>query len=298
MVERILTAKRDRIPPLTSLFDRPCSYKLMRETLNQFSQRISSIRISLESHGEAGQDMTRAMVLVARRTGISIVVRAEPSMVVIPRKMLAFYFDLCEERGADRIQFRHGGLPQDVRPRELVALAEARSMEIQYELERPVPAHSAPMRPTQEFIDKVMAWLDAGAVNLIFNPRSVNEFGSTTEVVETIDKMFASDLAAAFGLHTVMFKAPTERVQRALLSHFAADVQLCDVSFSEVRIVERLRTELSHALENTNEGGTMIQERAKSPSWHGALEMIGERNVVNDYSLITIPKSTINLRGF
>ena len=52
---------------------------------------------------------------------------------------------------------------------------------------------------------------------------------------------YADRFADAFGLRTVVFKAPNKPSQFALLDHFGRDVHLCNVRLEEILRVEIYR---------------------------------------------------------
>jgi len=219
--------------------------------MESYSRQISSVRILV---GNANKDIykpasTRETILLARRYGIPTSAKPESSRSLIIRGVLPIYLDLCAEMGIKEILFKKDSLQSDVSPRELVALADDRDLDIQYEIEdltffnQPTSSRAA-----MKVIDNAMEWLDSGAVRLVsgVTKRSPNEDEETQNVVNIT---YGDLLASAFGLHTVMFKAPTEVEQQALLNYFGAETHLCDVPFNEVGRVEEFRENVSASIE-------------------------------------------------
>ncbi len=238
---QVNTALKEMVP-LTSLFDSRPNPETLRECLEQFSQRISAIRVLIGHNEHTTVGTTRQCIQLAHRFNVPTVTRVESPRVVINRGVLPIYLDLCGETGVSRIQFRKTSLQHGINPREVVALADDRNLDIQFE----ITEWSATRGPESEQaeINEGIEWLEAGALNLVASVTRqsvVNENGRQSQM----NMQFAERLARTFGLHAVMFTAATESEQTPLLKAFGEETHICDVPFADVVRVEKMRSEVS-----------------------------------------------------
>ncbi len=231
--------------PLTGLFDPECDHTTFREYIDRYVDRISSVRVLIGRNERETDDITHLAVLSARQYHIPVVARVESSMVVVPRGMLPFYLDLCAEQGITRIQFRRGSLQSNVKPRDAVTLADDRNLEVLFEIED-TSAYSGNTNPASTpAINEALGWLDAGAIALVADPRQNFNSGPGESHDGHIDGRYAEFLAQTVGIHTIMFKAPRERVQDSLLALLGTDAHLCDVPLAHIQRIESRRMSAS-----------------------------------------------------
>jgi (2R)-phospho-3-sulfolactate synthase (ComA) len=256
------------IVPLTSLFDPSSDSDTLRGCLDHYSRRISTIRVLIGNKERYKIGSTRETILLANHYGIPTSAEPEPSRTVIIRGILPIYLDLCAETGVKGILFRKDTLQSDVSAREVVALADARDLNIQYEIEdlsffnQPTSSQAA-----MRLIDNAMEWLDSGAVNLVAGVTRQVAYNAAHINNSVANITYADLLATAFGLHTVMFKAPTENEQQALLTYFGGETHICDVPFTEVARVEKLRETISSTNEFSDTSyGKPIREEDRWPT--------------------------------
>ena len=227
--------------PLTSLFDPDSDPDILIDCLEQYSHRISAIRVLIGHNEQYKIGTTSQTILAARNYNVPTLTRVESSKLVITRGILPIYLDLCGETGVERIQFRKTSLQPEINPREVVALADDRNLDVQFEIDEAPSQQSVVSHGTKKILDNAMHWLDAGVVNLVA--------GVTRQTIDTTGRLsgdilnleFAEQLAGTFGLHAVMFKAPTSVEQHALLDSFGDETHLCEVPFGHVSRVERMR---------------------------------------------------------
>jgi hypothetical protein len=241
--EGVMSTITNEAIPLTALFDPQASYDTFKAVLEKYHHQVSAIRIVMPYYGSLGQPPSQLTATAAHQYNIPAVARVESSMVVIPRGILPFSLDWCAENGVDRIQFMNGNIQSPVKAREAIALADERNLDVQLEVGGMPAIGSADGKKPESLINMAMTWLDCGALNLvadIVQPPipGLEEHAATSDAV---NKPLAELLARTFGLHTVMFKAPSERAQQALISHLGEEVHLCDVPLPQLESVETLR---------------------------------------------------------
>ena len=231
--------------PLTSLFDPDSDPDVLIDCLEQYSHRISAIRVLIGHNEHYKIGTTSQTILAARNYSVPTLTRVESSKLVITRGILPIYLDLCGETGVERIQFRKTSLQPEINPREVVALADDRNLDVQFEIDEAPSQVSAASHATKRIIDNAMHWLDAGVVNLVASVtrQTIDTTGRLSG--DILNMEFAEQLAGTLGLHAVMFKAPTNFEQHALLDFFGDETHLCEVPFRHVSRVERMRSSWS-----------------------------------------------------
>ncbi len=252
----VTTAVREMVP-LTSLFDTRPDPETLRDCLEQFGQRLSSVRVLIGHNDHTTVGTTRQCIQLSRRYNIPAVTRVESLKFVITRGVLPIYLDLCGENGVNRIQFRKSSLQHGITPREVVSFADDRNLDIQFEINE-WSSESGTDRE-KAVLDDAIEWLDAGAINLVA--------GVTRQTIVNDDDRkshvnipFAERLASTFGLHTVMFTAPTEAEQSVLLNVFGEEAHLCEVPFGDVARVEKMRMEVSLVTSFSSEGSAFRRD--------------------------------------
>ena len=229
------------VVPLTSLFNPDSRTELLQDCLEQYHNRISTIRVLIGKSEHYGAETTRQSILLARRFNIPTSTRVESSNLVVTRGILPIYLDLCAEVGVDRIQFRKESLQPELKAKEVLAFADERNLDVQFEVESLPLNNEGDNLAAKKMTDNAMEWLDSGAVNLVADVGERHNSGNGDSMNEIVNITIAEILASTFGLHTVMFKAPTESQQRKLFEHFGEETHICDIHLSDLPRVEKLR---------------------------------------------------------
>lgn len=239
--------------PLTCLCDPDSTDERFQGCLDQYRHSISAVRVLLGRREHYGRGSSRQAIMLACRHGIPALTRVEPSMGVMTRGALPLYLDLCAGAGVNRVQFREGTLQHDIRPREAVALANERNLEVQFEIDDYHPGSAREFRSLVNLVDIANAWLDSGAVNLVGDVTTRVRYDGIDPNGDVVNMLYAELLVGAFGVHTIMLKAPTPSVQLALLNCVGEEAHLCEVPFTEVARLEALRSDVSRSVVPTEE---------------------------------------------
>lgn len=226
------------MPGRTSPLDPGYDPATLESHLEQSGHLISLLKISMACWQVADEKATRKKVDAARRLGVQVGTGGGPFEVAAYFGKVPEYFDLCADIGANRIEAGQGFIENDLNPREIVALASERGLEVQFEIGN---KHGGTFTPevARELIDRGKGWLDAGAKQIVVEAResaqNVGLFNSGGE----FDSRLADAFAHAYGMEVAVFEAPTKSSQFALLNHFGPEVHL-----SNVRLEELLRVEI------------------------------------------------------
>jgi phosphosulfolactate synthase len=200
----------------------------------------------------ANEAATRRKVAAAARVGVRTVTGGGPFEVAVQQGQLPLYMDLCADIGFHRIECGEGFTDLPEPPAEIMAMARARGLEVQFELGK---KHGGAFTTdvVSQLIDQGRAWLDEGAVELVVEGRESAKGVGLFDDDGRFNAGFAERFADAFGLQVVMFEAPNKPSQFALLDHFGPEVQLCNVRLEELLRVEIYRRGLhSDAFEREN----------------------------------------------
>jgi phosphosulfolactate synthase len=228
------------LAPRTSPFDPGYDPVTLESHLEQSGHLMSMLKISMACWLVANEECTRRKFAAARRYGVPTVTGGGPFEIAVAQGHLANYLDLCADMGATRIECGEGFTEMTLKPREVMSLAEARGLDVQFEVGK---KHGGAFESDTvgALIAQGMDWLDAGAKQIVIEGREsaqdVGLFGSDGRV----NAEFADRFAGAFGMRRVIFEAPTKPSQFALLNHFGNDVELCNVRLEEVLRVEIYR---------------------------------------------------------
>jgi len=226
------------MPPRTSPFDPGYDPVTLESHLDQSAHLISTLKISMACWQIADERATRRKLDAARRSGVRTCTGGGPFEVASTFGKLREYLDLCADLGITRIEAGEGFTDARFTPEEVVNLAHARGLEVQFEVGK---KHDGTFSSDiiGELIDQGKRWLDAGALQIVVeareNAQDIGVFGTKGE----FDPKAADRFARAFGLHVAVFEAPTKPSQFAMLNHFGPEVHL-----SNVRIEELLRVEI------------------------------------------------------
>jgi phosphosulfolactate synthase len=238
--------------PATSPFDPGYDPVTVESHLEQSSHLMSTLKVSMACWQIANEAATRRKVAAAARVGVRTVTGGGPFEVAVQQGQLPLYMDLCADIGFHRIECGEGFTDLPEPPAEIMAMARARGLEVQFELGK---KHGGAFTTdvVSQLIDQGRAWLDEGAVELVVEGRESAKGVGLFDDDGRFNAGFAERFADAFGLQVVMFEAPNKPSQFALLDHFGPEVQLCNVRLEELLRVEIYRRGLhSDAFEREN----------------------------------------------
>jgi phosphosulfolactate synthase len=228
------------LPPLTSPFDPGYDPVTLEGHLEQSAHLMASLKISMACWMIANESVTRRKIAVAKRHSVATVVGGGPYEIAVALHQLPSYLDLCANMGVTRIECGEGFTESIADPRNVVAMARERDLEVQFELGK---KHAGAFVTTaiKPLIDRGARWLDAGAVELVIEARESACGVGLFDDGGTLNTSFADAFARAFGLPSVAFEAPNKSSQIALLDHFGREVRLCNVRLEELLRVEIYR---------------------------------------------------------
>jgi phosphosulfolactate synthase len=232
--------KRIGVPDIaaaTSPFDPGYDPSTLASHLQQSAHLMSTLKISMACWMVANENATRLKMALARAHGVPTVTGGGPFEIAVAQGELSAYLDLCADVGAARIECGQGFTDSDLDPREIVAAAGSRGLEVQMELGK---KHDGGFRDDtlSAWIDQGKEWLDAGAVQLVVEARESARGVGLFDEDGRLNTGYAERFVDAFGFDTVVFEAPNKPSQFALLNHFGRDVQLCNVRLEELLRVE------------------------------------------------------------
>jgi phosphosulfolactate synthase len=228
------------IPPSTSPFDPGNDPVTVESHLEQSSHLMSTLKISMACWIVAKEAATRRKIAAANRCGVPTVTGGGPFEIAVAQGQLPAYLDLCADIGVSRIECGEGFTDLRMEPNDVVRMARERGLEVQFELGK---KHGGAFTSDAvgELIEQGRRWLDAGATELVIEAReSARDVGVFDEEGK-LNLVLADRFVEEFGLHTVMFEAPTKSDQFALLDHFGPEVHLSNIRLEEVLRVEIYR---------------------------------------------------------
>ncbi|MCU1338086.1 MAG: phosphosulfolactate synthase [Bryobacterales bacterium] len=228
------------LPPLTSPFDPGYDPVTLESHLDQSAHLMSALKISMACWMIANESATRAKIAAAKRHGVLTVTGGGPFEIAVAQGQLPAYLNLCADLGVDRIECGAGFTELRSSAREIVRMAHAGGLEVQFELGK---KHAGPLnaKGIEQLIEQGKAWMDAGAVQLVIEARESARGVGLFDDQGNFNGAFADRFAAAFGLAVVMFEAPNKPSQFAMLEHFGPNVHLCNVRLEELLRVEIYR---------------------------------------------------------
>ncbi len=228
------------LPPLTSPFDPGYDPVTVESHLEQSSHLIAILKVSMACWIVANETATRRKVAAARRHSVPTVTGGGPFEIAVAQGRLEEYLDLCACIGFTRIECGEGFTDMPLGAREAVALANARGLEVQFELGKKHTGafHSGTV---ERLIAQGHRWLDAGARELVVEARESAKGVGLFDEDGNFNGKLADRFAAEFGLQAVTYEAPTKPSQFALLDHFGSAVRLCNVRLEELLRVEIYR---------------------------------------------------------
>jgi phosphosulfolactate synthase len=240
------------ISAATSPFDPGYDPATVASHLQQSFHLMSILKISMACWLVADETSTRRKIALAHKYGVPTVTGGGPFEIAVAQGELPAYLDLCADVGVSRIECGQGFTESDLKPREIVAAANRRGLEVQMELGK---KHDGAFdeKTLCTWIDSGQAWLDAGAVQLVVEARESARGVGLFDPEGNLNTAFAERFVAQFGFETVMFEAPNKPSQFALLKHFGRQIHLCNVRLEELLRVEIFRRGLhSDAFELPN----------------------------------------------
>jgi phosphosulfolactate synthase len=225
---------------LTSPFDPGYDPVTLESHLDQSSHLMESLKISMACWIIADESATRQKIAAASAHGVRTVTGGGPFEVAVAQRRLPEYLDLCAGLGITRIECGEGFTVVDLSPRAVVAEAESRGLEVQYEMGK---KHDGPFtwQSLEDAIRRAHEWLDAGAAQVVVEARESARDVGAFDGEGRLNAGFVDRIAAAFGLETAMFEAPNKPSQFAFLDHFGSCVRLCNVRLEELLRVEIYR---------------------------------------------------------
>jgi phosphosulfolactate synthase len=188
----------------------------------------------------ADENCTRRKFAAAKTRGIRTVTGGGPFEVAVAQGHLEDYLDLCADVGASRIECGEGFTEMTLQPGEVIEMATARGLEVQFEVGK---KHGGAFDgdTVSQLIRQGNEWLNAGAKQIVVEGRESAQNVGLFNLDGQVNREFADRFVEAFGMDVVIFEAPTKPSQFALLNHFGADVELCNVRLEEVLRVEIYR---------------------------------------------------------
>lgn len=204
---------------------------------------MSMLKLSMASWIVADEECTNRKLAVARSLNVPTVAGGTPFEIALREGKLVAYLDLCAGMGITRIECGEGFTDELPKPKEIMNMADARGLEVQFELGK---KHGGTFttETTAVLVERGKEWLDAGALQVVIEARESARGVGVFDAEGNFNPAFADPFAEAFGLDTVVYEAPTKSSQFALLDHFGREVQLCNVRLEELLRVEIYRRRL------------------------------------------------------
>jgi phosphosulfolactate synthase len=228
------------LPPLTSPFDPGYDPSTLESHLEQSSHLMAILKISMACWMVANEDATRRKVAAAQKYRVPTVTGGGPYEIAVAQNCLPAYLDLCADLGFTRIECGEGFTDMPLSPRNVLAMAGSRGLEVQFELgKKHTGAFTSDI--TEQWIAQGLRWLDAGARELVVEARESAQGVGLFDDSGNFNGILADRFASEFGFDIVMFEAPTKPSQFALLDHFGPRVRLCNVRLEELLRVEIYR---------------------------------------------------------
>jgi phosphosulfolactate synthase len=240
--ERTVSYLRDlgvaALPRCTSPFDPGYDLGTLKGHLEQSAHLMAGLKLSMACWMVANEAVSRQKLAAARAHGVATVAGGGPFEVALCQGRLPAYLDLCADMGFTGIEAGKGFTDVPVDPAAVASMADERGLELQFELGS---KHAGTF--TEDTVEALVAdgrrWLDAGALLLVVEARESARGVGVFDDRGRFRPRPAEVLATAFGLHRVVFEAPTKASQFALLDHFG-----CQVRLGNVRLEELLRVEI------------------------------------------------------
>jgi phosphosulfolactate synthase len=226
------------LPPRTSPLDPGYDPVTLESHLEQSSHLISTLKISMACWQVANESATRSKIAAANRLKVPVSTGGGPFEVACSFGRLTDFMDLCADLGVDMIEAGEGFTDLNLKPVEIIRLADERGLSVQFEVgKKHGGAFSSDI--IGELIDQGMGWLDAGAKYIVVEARESAQGVGLFDDQGALNTAVAERFVEAYGLDVAVFEAPTKPSQFAFLNHFGPGVHL-----SNVRLEELLRVEI------------------------------------------------------
>jgi len=258
------------LPALTSPFDPGYDPVTLESHLEQSSHLFSILKISMSCWMIAKESATRQKIEAARQHGVPVVTGGGPFEIAVAQGGLPAYLDLCADMTVTRIECGEGFTEMPLEPRQVIAMAAERGLDVQFELGK---KHEGPFsaQGVEALILQGQRWLDAGAVQLVVEARESARGVGLFDAQGQFNSAYADLFAQEFGLGTIMFEAPNKPSQFALLDHFGPEVHLCNVRLEEVLRVEIYR----RGIHSDAFGNDLLKPRRSADDFTRALHTSG-----------------------
>ena len=240
------------IEPATNPFDPGYDPFTFEGHLVQSSHLMETMKISMACWQVCNEDATRWKVAACRHFGVPTVTGGGPFEVAVQQAQLPLYLDLVADMGITRIEAGEGFTEMSLSPRQVIAMAHERGLEVQFELGK---KHEGEFTSdvVAGLIDQGHGWLDAGAVQVVVEARESAKGIGCFDNQGNFNATTADRFARAFSLQTCIYEAPTKASQFSFLNHFGPEVHLCNIRLEEILRVEIYRRGLhSDAFEHEN----------------------------------------------
>jgi len=225
-------------PPRTSPFDPGYDPATLISHLEQSGHLISSLKISMACWLVANETATREKVRAARRLNVPVCTGGGPFEIAVAFGKLPEFLDLCADIGVTHIEAGAGFTDMRMKPKDVVRLASARKLGVQFEVgEKHGGTFTSDV--VEQLVNRGREWLDAGALRIVVEGRESAQDVGLFDEKGRLQPKFAEKFIEAFGMERAVFEAPNKSSQFALLNHFGPEVHL-----SNVRIEELLRVEI------------------------------------------------------
>jgi phosphosulfolactate synthase len=227
-----------QLAPRTSPFDPGYDPTTLEGHLEQSGHLMSILKLSMACWLVADERSTRRKILAAKSHGVAVVTGGGPFEIAVAQGELPSYFALCADLGVTRVECGEGFTELDIPAEDVVAMAHANGLEVQFELGK---KHDGKFTASvvDSLLDRGREWVEAGAVELVVEARESGRAIGVFDGEGNLDTSTAELFVEAFGADIVVFEAPTKDTQFALLDAFGPDVRL-----SNVRLEELLRVEI------------------------------------------------------
>jgi phosphosulfolactate synthase len=249
--------------PATMPFDPGYDPVTLESHLDQSAHLMLWLKLSMASWLLADPPATARKLAGAHRHGVPVTAGGGPFEIAAATGRLPEYLDLCAGLGFAGIEAGEGFTDLDLDPADVVAMASARGLAVQYEIgkKRDGPFTA---RHVAEHLRTGQRWLDAGAHRLVVEARESATGVGLFDADGHLDATLAERFAEAFGLTAVCFEAPTKQSQFAFLDHFGPEVVLGNVRLEELLRVECYRRGL-HADSFERRGLASSEARLSRP---------------------------------
>jgi phosphosulfolactate synthase len=228
------------LPARTSPFDPGYDPATLEGHLEQSAHLMSILKLSMACWMIAEEGATRRKIAAAAGHGVPVVTGGGPFEIAVAQGELAAYLDLCAELGVARVECGEGFTELAVSAEEVVGMANARGLGVQFELGKKHGGRFA-RATVGSLIGRGRAWLDAGALQVVIEARESGRDVGLFDMEGHLDVAAAERFVEAFGPDAVVFEAPTKASQFALLDHFGPGVLLSNVRLEELLRVESYR---------------------------------------------------------